>query len=58
MDERLAMPKKLNQNSPRNPAKNLRVSQVDPVLLLKERESSGDRTDVNYFKRYIAPLPK
>ena len=52
------MPKKLNQNSPRNPLKNMRVSQVDPVHSLKERENSGERIDLNYLKKYMAPIPK
>jgi hypothetical protein len=58
MDYRLSMPKKLNQNSPRNPLKNMRVSQVDPVHSLKERENSGERIDLNYLKKYMAPIPK
>lgn len=57
MDYRLSMPKNMNQ-SPRNPAKNTRVSQMDPVITIKERENSGERVDLSYYKKYTAPIPK
>lgn len=51
MDERLSVPKKLAK-SPKNKTKNVRCSFVNPIEVLKEREASGERVDLNNYKKY------
>ena len=52
MDERLSIPKKLGQGGS-NKNKIVRNSQVNPVEIIKMRESSGERNDMGYYKKYL-----
>jgi hypothetical protein len=51
MDERLSIPKKLAQSPNKN--KIVRNSQINPVEIIKMRESSGERNDMGYYKKYL-----
>ncbi len=52
MDERLSIPKKMATQLSPNKHKLVRNSLLNPVEIIKQRESSGERVDLSNYKKY------